>query len=195
MNIEKAFSFVFQDKQWVSKVLIGGLMLLASFTVVLAPFLVGYAMKVMGRAARGEKEVLPAWENWGELYVTGLVAIAIHLIYGVIMWVAVVILKNLPILKMFVWVVNLASYFYIGVAVLFYAVSGKFEDAFAFGKINKFISINFVNLIVIWLVSLLLIPVTFAGLVIFLIGIFFTAFFSLLVRSYLYGDLYRTAKK
>ncbi|MFN2244903.1 MAG: DUF4013 domain-containing protein, partial [Anaerolineae bacterium] len=80
MDIGKAFTFVFDDKDWVVKVLIGIGILVAGLVLswliipgILAGLLLsGYALEITRRVIRGEVEVLPAWEDWGQLLIDGL---------------------------------------------------------------------------------------------------------------------------
>ncbi|MBK9943882.1 MAG: DUF4013 domain-containing protein [Kouleothrix sp.] len=89
MDIGKAFSFVFEDEEWVSKVLIGGLISLIPLVGQLA--VLGYALKVAQNVAQGAPRPLPRWSEFGEHLVRGLYDLAIRLVYSLPLLVIVLV--------------------------------------------------------------------------------------------------------
>lgn len=79
MDISKAFSFVFEDEEWVSKILIGGLIALIPLVGQLAAL--GYALKVAQNVAQGNPRPLPRWSEFGDHLMRGLYDLVIRLIY------------------------------------------------------------------------------------------------------------------
>jgi len=78
MDIGKAFSFVFEDEKWVSKVLLGGLFLIipiVNFAVI------GYMLKVAQNVAQGNPRPLPEWGEFGDHFMRGLYGIIIQIVY------------------------------------------------------------------------------------------------------------------
>jgi hypothetical protein len=80
MDISRAFGFVFEDEEWVSKVLIGGLILLIPFVGQLAAL--GYMIKVGQNVAAGKPRPLPPWNEFGEHLMRGLYDFVIRLVYS-----------------------------------------------------------------------------------------------------------------
>jgi hypothetical protein len=80
MDVGKSLRFVFEDKEWLSKILIGSLILLVSvpLTPVLVGFLglaivAGYSLDVLRNVRGGSARPLPEWrDRWGEWLVDGL---------------------------------------------------------------------------------------------------------------------------
>ena len=80
MDVGKSIRFIFEDKQWLSKVLIGSLILLVSIplTFVLVGFLglaivTGYSLDVLRNVRAGSARPLPEWrDRWGEWLIEGL---------------------------------------------------------------------------------------------------------------------------
>jgi hypothetical protein len=80
MDIGKSFGYIFQDKDWLKKVLIGSLILVVSipFTVVLIGFLglaivSGYSLEVLRNVRQGSTHPLPEWrDKWSEWLILGL---------------------------------------------------------------------------------------------------------------------------
>lgn len=78
--------FPFDDPNWRSKALIGGLLaLVAIFVPVPFIFLMlplsGYGIRAMRRTISGEPPSLPEWDNWGELFADGLKVWVVGFIY------------------------------------------------------------------------------------------------------------------
>ncbi|MEM8531841.1 MAG: DUF4013 domain-containing protein, partial [Chloroflexota bacterium] len=80
MDIGKAFSYVFDDERWVTKVLLGGLLFLIPIVGQIA--LSGYMIKVAKNVVRNHPQPLPeVFDNFGETIVQGLYAFVINLVY------------------------------------------------------------------------------------------------------------------
>lgn len=80
MDIGKSFGYIFEDKNWLSKVLIGALIILVSvpFTPILIGFLglaivTGYTLEVLRNVRHGAAQPLPEWrDRWSEWLVAGI---------------------------------------------------------------------------------------------------------------------------
>ncbi len=90
MDIGKAFTYVFEDPNWVMKVLIGGGILfvgvlfswLVAIPLLAAVALVlGYTLLVTRTVAEGSAAPLPEWNDFGALFMKGLYALV-----GIIIW-------------------------------------------------------------------------------------------------------------
>ena len=82
MNVGKAFSYVFEDREWLGKVLLGALFQLLSLILIGIPFVAGYALEIVRNVHRGDPNPLPAWTNLGEKFVEGLKLVVAVLIYA-----------------------------------------------------------------------------------------------------------------
>ena len=80
MDIGKAFGFVFEDEEWVSKVLIGGLIFLIPLIGQFA--VIGYSFKVAQNVMQGNPRPLPAWSEFGDHLMRGFYAFVIQLVYS-----------------------------------------------------------------------------------------------------------------
>jgi len=67
VDVNKAVRFVFEDKQWISKLLIAILMSLLAFVIVPALILQGYVVKLIRQVMNGNRDTLPEWDDWGKL--------------------------------------------------------------------------------------------------------------------------------
>ncbi len=78
MDIGKAFAFIGEDDEWISKLGIGAL--LAAIPLVnFAAF--GYQIQIAKNVARGEERPLPTWDNFGQYFIDGLRLIAAFFVY------------------------------------------------------------------------------------------------------------------
>ena len=90
MDIGKSFTFMFEDKDWIVKILIGGGIMLLGILfswVLLIPLiaaiaiLLGYTLQVLKNIYENNPTPLPKWENFGELFTRGIMATI-----GMIVW-------------------------------------------------------------------------------------------------------------
>lgn len=80
MDIGKAFSFVFEDEQWVASILLGGLILLIPLIGPIA--LLGYTLETARNVARGNPRPLPQWNTFGEKLGLGFAGLVVGLVYS-----------------------------------------------------------------------------------------------------------------
>jgi len=80
MDIIEEIKFPSKDSEWIQKVLIGGIVSVIPIVNLIAS---GYLLKVMKGAMDGKPE-MPKWDDWGNLFMKGLMATIIGLIYMII---------------------------------------------------------------------------------------------------------------
>lgn len=73
-QIQYLFTFLFKDPDWKRKFLIGFLLYLAGFIVPIVPwiFFSGYMARIIQIGIEEDDDVLPEWDDWGELFILGL---------------------------------------------------------------------------------------------------------------------------
>ena len=86
MDIGKSFTFIFDDEEWVSKLLIGVLFVLASTVIVGIPFLLGYMIRIVRNVMAGNEKPLPGWDDLGDLLKEGLILAVILIIWAIPSW-------------------------------------------------------------------------------------------------------------
>ena len=88
-NIDFVRSMVFlkDDADWVRKLLIGSLVMLAAFFLVGVPFLIGYCQRTVKRTAEGAAVPLPDWDDWGGLFREGLKIYGVMLVHVLVLLV------------------------------------------------------------------------------------------------------------
>jgi hypothetical protein len=80
MDIVEEIKFPSTNRDWIQKVLIGGIINIIPIINFLSS---GYNLKVMGGAIEGRSE-MPEWRDWGNLFVKGLIAFVISIVYMII---------------------------------------------------------------------------------------------------------------
>ncbi len=88
MDVGKAINFVFEDEQWVSKLLLGAVITLIPIFGQLA--LMGYVIAVTRNVKSGAERPLPTWDNLGEYFVEGLMFWIASLIYALPLLVIII---------------------------------------------------------------------------------------------------------
>lgn len=86
MDIGKSFSYPFDDKQWVSKMGLGGV-------ITLVPILnfawSGYLVEIIRNVLKGSPEPLPTWDNIDRKFMDGLILTLAGLVYALPMLVVI----------------------------------------------------------------------------------------------------------
>jgi hypothetical protein len=209
----KPFSYVFDDPEWVQKILIGGLFYLAGIFVVGWFFVLGYVAQATRNIIAGVARPLPQWENLGEFFNEGLRLFAVVLTYilplivlALFIMVPASILSGLDndaaqffgstisgcVACLFV-PLSLAVTFFLPASLLFATVDQRFSAAFEFRRIWPFLKANIGNYLLAIVVYLVARFIGGFGFMLLCIGIIFTAFWSFLITAHGLAQVYRLA--
>jgi hypothetical protein len=226
MDIGKAFTFVFDDEDWIMKILIAAAILLVGTllgilvipAIVAIALLTGYGVEITRRVIHGHAQALPQWDNWGELIADGLKVIVIGIVYALpIIILAIFVsvpmeiladygatrsgLSFLETMSAFVsvalscvnllWAVLMSLV--LPAAIGRFAAEGELASAFRFGEIIALVRDNLatyaITAVMVWATGIM----AGLGLLLCLIGVFFTAVYAELVTGHLYGQAYLEA--
>lgn len=80
IDLGRAFSFITDDEEWVTKILVGGLLLLIPIIGQFA--LLGYVFEVGRNVYHGSEQPLPRWNDFGNKLLQGLVHAVISFLYS-----------------------------------------------------------------------------------------------------------------
>jgi hypothetical protein len=80
MDIGVSFSYMFEDKDWLKKILIGGLVSLVPIVNFAA---LGYVVQIVRNVRDGHALPLPEWDQFGEYFMSGLWLFLVHLVYSI----------------------------------------------------------------------------------------------------------------
>jgi len=203
MNYSTALSYIFQDKDWLKKIVFGGFCLfIAVFTGILffaAFFSIGYYVTVLRHVMQGEEKPLPEWDNnWSKFFVDGLMGALILFVYFIVIGgIGAIIIVNFAMGDMadyekVLGIVFTALGILLGLTIMGnlglmqFAATNDFAAAFRLPEISQMLKNDFGNFVTIVLFTSLLNAMLFlAGL-----GIFspFTNFWGYLVQAHLFGQ-------
>lgn len=209
MDFGKAFSFVFEDKDWLKKLAIAGIIVLIPI-VNLA--VLGWMLEIGRRVAGGEAEVLPDWDDFGTYFVRGLKGLVVALVYAlplIILEACSLTLsmmgQNSNNLSTAATLVNLL----IGCVVFIYSIfmgfvmpaalmrftmaADSISEGLAFGKAISMVKDNLGAYVIVFLGGLVAGLVAPLGLIACLIGIIITYPYAAAVEGHLYGQAYAEA--
>ena len=215
MSFSKPFTQVFEDKQWPTKVLVGGILAALSFLIIPGLLVGGYMIEYARKVARGEGADLPEWNEWGDKFTKGILSLLINLVY-----ILPVILLNVCLslfnaiagegnnadavramasicLGVPAAISGLFAAFVLPAARIRYAVSNDLGSAFQFGEVFGLISrslSNYLTFVVVtvaaWLAAFLVVLVTLPLCGIGLILLPFASFWSYAVWANALGAFY-----
>jgi len=214
MDIGKSISFVFEDKKWIEKVLIGGLITLLtvvfSWTIIVGviggALLLGYMVQLVRNVRKHDEFPLTAWDEWGEKIMSGIKLMVVFFI-----WSIPLLIVSLPFFILIGVAGNNESGFagflalcfsclsIIYAVVLFLAapaitirfsetekISSGFEFAEILGFTRDHIGDIIIAMIVLWLVQLV---ASFIGSILCFVGLAFTGVWTMMVQGHLYGQI------
>jgi hypothetical protein len=219
MDIGSAFTFMFDDQDWIKKIAIGGGITLAG--IILSPILIGlvlflplsgYMLETLKNVRDGRPVPLPEWSDFGSLFTKGLMVAIIGLVYSIpaiifycisfgaqfalqeadsdLAGTLAVLLGCLACVQI---LFGLLAAVLLPAGLIRYAQYDSLGSAFQFGEIFSFISSNIGDYIIVVLLTWVAQFIAGFGVILCLIGVVFTGFWAILVTGNLYGQLARKA--
>jgi hypothetical protein len=172
MDVGKSIGFVFEDKKWTNKLLIG---MLVSIVPIVNFALFGWVIDIMKNVSQRQAEPLPDWDNFGDKFVKGAILFVASLIYSLPMLLITCPAFFLPFTRgdfsregqqalagMFIGTTALLACaisiyalllsFLLPAIFLNFARKGTFASCFEFGEIWRIMSKNLGDYIVAWLI-------------------------------------------
>ncbi len=212
MDIGKAFSYVFDDEDWLTKVLIGGLL---GLIPIVGEFLTyGYIVELIKNVIDGVPLPMPEWDDWGSKLVKGLVLFVIGLVYFlplILVWfcfgggVAVIgtqwreLADTLGViggicLGGLTLLYNLVLCVILPAAIARYADTNEVNAAFRLGEVVDLVKANFGAYLLVLLLTLVAGIIGSLGAIACFIGALFTGFYAMLIVGHLCGQAYRLSQ-
>jgi len=207
-DFAKAFTFPFQDPDWLSKTLIGGLFSLLGILLVGHFFVFGYLARLVRNVVAGVERPMPAWDDFGGYFVEGfklaLVGLAFFLpivLLAVMIAIPAGILESQGaggvadmlggLLLCLIFPLMLILMIIVPAAMVRAAALGRATAAFEMGANFAFIKANAMNYVLAVFVYIIGNFVSQFGILLCCIGFFFTSFLSLVMTAYAFGETYR----
>jgi hypothetical protein len=219
MDFGKSFSFVFEDEQWITKILIAAAILLLGVLfswMLLIPLILalallgGYSVAITRQVIGGDLEGLPEWDDWGSLLADGLKVIVIGIVYALPI-ILISICLGIPIgalsedaagvssffsllLSCFSLLYAIALSIVLPAAIAFYVAEDDLGAAFRFGEVFRFVGDNLGTYILTFVMSWVANLIGNLGSLICGIGWLVTYPYAVMVIGHLYGQAYVEAK-
>ncbi len=216
MDIGKSFTYVFDDPNWIMKVLIGGVVSMIPI-VNFAAF--GYMVTTLKNVAEGQSQPLPEWSNFGDHFMKGLyvfVGVLIYLAPVLLLYCCMILISAvLPAASgggdaggalatlaglLGMCLMCLILLFVLVIAVMFpaalirYAVSNQLSVFWDFRGNFDLVRANLANYIIALLIAWVAGFVAGFGVILCVIGVIFTTFWAYLVSAHVFGQFWRTSQ-
>ncbi len=204
MDIGSSFTYMFEDENWLKKVLIGGIVAIIPIVNFAA---IGYLVQIIRNVRDGHPLPLPEWDQFGAYFMDGLWIFLIILVYLIPLILlaciqgigtaalssnkdaesALTIVSSCFSCLMAVWGLLVGA---LSPAVLIrYAEVGEFMAGFRFGEIFSVITANIGSYVIVLLLWWVASFIGELGIILCVIGVIFTAFWANLVGGNLIGQL------
>jgi len=207
MDFGKAFSFVFEDEDWIKKIGVGGLMSL--IPIVGWYVVLGWGVEITKRVINDEAEILPEWNDFGEYLARGFMVSLIAFVY-LLPFLLVQSCSLTPFLfknaNEVVYAITsfvticfgcffvfylIAVFMLLPAAISKYVVSGNFGSAFKLREIFNIVKENLGNYGLVLLGGIVAGAVSTLGVVACGIGVLFTSVYSVAINGHLWGQSYK----
>lgn len=178
MDIGKAYTFIPEEEDWIKKIVIGGILILFSFLFIPIFFVIGYQIAIVKNVMNGDERPLPEWDDWGKMFMDGLVVWVAQFIYALpvvllslcslFIWIPAAsdssgdIAASLGGAEIFGLVVISCLVFLFAIALAFimpalyiqYARTGEFGPMFQIGEVIRIARENFVDILIVIVASI-----------------------------------------
>lgn len=207
MDFGLAFSYVFEDEEWIKKIVITAIISIIPFVGQIA--LLGWSLEIARRVIRGDATPLPDWSDFGGLLTLGVKAIVISFVFALpLMFISIpsALLDSVSsdageaVLTFFIFCISCFALIY-GLALAFFlpaaygelAATDDLGASFNIGKIFGHIRtaptaylLTFLGIIAAGILASF-------GIILCFVGIIFTAAYSYAVQGHLFGQAYKEA--
>jgi hypothetical protein len=182
---------VFQDKDWIKKVLIGSLLLISILGI---PALFGYYLRISRRLiVDGIDTPLPEWQNIGELWTEGIRSIPVYLFWfipamllGIFQWGETTAVESL-----LAWIVGLICNALAAIAIINVAISGRMSAGFQISDIVNRLTGNLGSFFIVFLLTYVLSIIAGLGILLCVIGVLATSVYAFFGQAHLWAQAYR----
>jgi hypothetical protein len=214
MDLGKAFSYVFKDENWITPILVGGLILLIPILGML--WLIGYMLACARRELNNSPDLLPGLEDFGTrladgfkgfviTFVYALPAVILGVLVGIILGATgafsgdggegartfgaiIVILFSICFVPLMIFLgIFLQVLSFAGLAI--FLKTGSVGQALRFGDAYRHVSGRVGEFLILWLVQILAGFIGSLGSIFFGFGALFTTVYSQAVFGNYFGQL------
>jgi len=211
----RPLAFVFEDPQWIPKILLGALFSLSCIILIGIFIIYGYMARLVRQVIEGIERPLPDWSNLGDYIGEGVKLFVITIIYGTPIFILVLLAIPFSLISdandandalrlaggifgaglgCLILPLGLLTAIWVPAALLRAVALNDFAAAFDFRAIAAFIKANAVNYALAYVVWIVARMVVGFGILLCCVGIFITAFWSMCAGAYAFAQTWRLAK-
>lgn len=212
MDFGKAFTFVFDDEEWLKKIALAAVISL--IPIVGSLVVMGWGLEVTKRVIRKELEELPGWEDFGGYLLSGFMVLVIGFVFFLPMILVqacgsggLALLGNTAeqeaamtavgivtaCLSCLAILYSIAASLVVPAAIGRYAATGELGAAFKFGAVIKMVRENLGAYFMVFLGVIVSSLVASLGTILCVIGVLFTTAYSMAINGHLVGQAYNVA--
>lgn len=212
MEFGKAFTYVFEDQEWIKKIVIAGLLLLIPF--IGGFFLAGWMLETVRRVIDRDPQPLADWSDFGGLLGKGFKAFVVGFVYALPLILISSCAQTLPLMvgengdetilmavtavmlcvSCFSIIYGILLGFIMPAAFANMAAQGTLGAGFRFGEVFGLVKAAPAAYVIVLLGSFLAGILAQFGIILCFIGVLFTAAYATAVNAHLYGQAYNVAK-
>ena len=207
MEFGKAFTYIFDDDDWVMKTIIAALVSL--IPIIGQITVMGWGLEVTRRVIRNDPNPLPDWSDFGGHIVRGIIAWLIGFVYAlplIILYACPIIIiamaENDDTLMTLGWVCFSCLTLLYVVLLMFvlpaamgnYAAKDELGAAFRFGEVFGLVRTAPGAYLLTILGALIAGFIAPLGLILCFIGVLWTQVYAILINSHLWGQAYNQAR-
>lgn len=212
MEFGKSFTYIFEDQEWIVKILLAAVITIIPIVGPLA--VAGWGVEITKRALQKDPEQLPGWGDFLNYLVKGLVLLLIGFVYMLpvilvqacsngtyffgqdsgeeaIQIIGSILLACFGCLTL---IYAILMGFVIPAAIGNYAATGEIGAAFRFGEVFGLVKAAPVAYLMVLVGGFLAGMIAFIGIIACVIGVFFTAVIANAIVAHLQGQAYYEAK-
>jgi len=207
MDFGKAFSYVFEDEEWLKKIGLAGVITLIP---IIGQFVIaGWGLEIVRRVIEDDPEPLPDFVEFGDFLVKGLLVFLV----GFVFFLPVILVQGcnaafIPLLERgdatvetafgiltscivcLTVLYSIVMAFFLPAAVGNYAAKGELSAAFKFRELFQLVKKNFGPYLLVVLGSWVAGLIAGLGVIACVIGVLFTSAYSYAVTAHLIGQAY-----
>jgi hypothetical protein len=199
VDIGRSIQYVFQDPDWIKKVLIGGILMI--IPIIGWMIVSGYYLRTVKNVIAGQDLPLPEWGDWGGDLVRGLKLIVVFLVWFAPVWILSCLLAIVSgvdetgflglLLNCIVFLFSIGITFMMPLFVSRFAAREEIGDAFQFADIIQEAQRIPGQLLIYVVLSYAISLVAGIGVILCVIGVVFTWFIAYLITGHLVGQIRR----
>ncbi len=212
MEFGKAFTFAFEDQDWIKKLLIGAVILLIPIIGIFV--VMGWMLEIIRRVIVHDPQPLPDWSDFGGYLMRGFQAWLVGLVYALPMILINVCIQGatvamqqnggddtmtaaVTVLSVCLSCVVIIYSLFLGVvlpaALGIFAATGQLGAAFRIGEVFGLVRAAPSAYLMVLLGSILAGLIASLGVILCVIGVLFTSALAYVIMAHLYGQAYNVA--